>query len=39
MEIEEMQTTFDENNDFLQACEEAENVEIIEVEEQDEVQS
>ena len=37
MENEEIQTTFDENNEFIQACEEADNVEIIEVEEQDEV--
>ena len=29
--MEEIQTVFDENNDFLQACGEAENVEIIEV--------
>ena len=33
----EEQTNFDENNEFLQACEEAENVEIIEVGESDEV--
>lgn len=37
MENEEIQTTFDDNNEFIQACEEADNVEIIEVEEQDEV--